>query len=193
MEGVYMKAPERPPSDMSCAELAWELSISQSIVLEMVRRKVLPEPVRLSPGCVRWTAVGSALAPLASTSDDSGPFIIGARSAIKTAPERSPIFGRQQLNAVTPGMIIAVRPAPSSLNSGSQVDANLPFPDALFADNITGSASREAMRPKPRDCSRNDVARAFCAPLDSIPESFAVREPVPLLSRPHEEPTPRLC
>ena len=45
-----MKAPERPPSYMSCAELAWELSISQSTVLEMVRRKVLPEPVRLSGG-----------------------------------------------------------------------------------------------------------------------------------------------
>jgi predicted DNA-binding transcriptional regulator AlpA len=50
MEGVYMNAPERPPSYMSCAELAWELSISQSTVLEMVRRKVLPEPVPLSGG-----------------------------------------------------------------------------------------------------------------------------------------------
>jgi predicted DNA-binding transcriptional regulator AlpA len=50
MEGVHMKVPERPPSYMSCAELAWELSISQSTVLEMVRRKVLPEPVRLSGG-----------------------------------------------------------------------------------------------------------------------------------------------
>jgi predicted DNA-binding transcriptional regulator AlpA len=84
-----MKAPERPPSYMSCAELAWELSISQSTVLEMVRRKVLPEPVRLSPGCVRWswTAVESALATLASTSDDSDPFMVGARNAIKTATE----------------------------------------------------------------------------------------------------------
>lgn len=43
-----MKAPERPPSYMSCAELAWELSISQSTVLEMVRRKVLLEPLPLS-------------------------------------------------------------------------------------------------------------------------------------------------
>ena len=84
-----MKAPERPPSYMSCAELAWELSISQSTVLEMVRRKVLPEPVRLSPGCVRWswTAVESALATLASTSDDSDPFMLGARNAVKTASE----------------------------------------------------------------------------------------------------------
>jgi predicted DNA-binding transcriptional regulator AlpA len=84
-----MKAPERPPSYMSCAELAWELSISQSTVLEMVRRKVLPEPVRLSPGCVRWswTAVESALATLVSTSDDRDPFMVGARNAAKTATE----------------------------------------------------------------------------------------------------------
>lgn len=79
----------RPPSFMSRAELAWELSISQSTVDELVRRGVIPGPVKLTPGCVRWswTAVETALASLAGTTDDGDPFMQGARNAIKTATE----------------------------------------------------------------------------------------------------------
>lgn len=74
---------------MSRAELAWELSISQSTVDELVRRGVIPGPMKLTPGCVRWswTAVETALASLAGTADDGDPFMQGARNAIKTATE----------------------------------------------------------------------------------------------------------
>lgn len=81
---------ERPPSFLSRSSLAIELDISESTVDEMVRRGVLPRPVRLSSGCVRWswTAVETALASLAGSSDDSGdPFMTGARNAAKTAAE----------------------------------------------------------------------------------------------------------
>jgi predicted DNA-binding transcriptional regulator AlpA len=79
----------RPPSFMSRAELAWELSISESTVDELVRRGVIPPAVRLTPGCVRWswTAVDMALASLAGTADDGDPFMTGARNAIKAASE----------------------------------------------------------------------------------------------------------
>jgi predicted DNA-binding transcriptional regulator AlpA len=79
----------RPPSFMSRAELAWELSISESTVDELVRRGVIPPAMKLTPGCVRWSwaAVEMALARLAGTADDGDPFMTGARNAIKTAPE----------------------------------------------------------------------------------------------------------
>lgn len=79
----------RPPSFISRAELAWELSISQSTVDELVRRGVIPGPMKLTPGCVRWSwiAVEIALASLAGTTDDGDPFMQGARNAIKTATE----------------------------------------------------------------------------------------------------------
>lgn len=81
---------DRPPSFLSRSSLATELDISASTVDEMVRRGVLPKPVKLSSGCVRWSwsAVETALASLASASDDSGdPFMAGARNAAKTATE----------------------------------------------------------------------------------------------------------
>lgn len=82
---------ERPPSYLSRATLAAELDISESTVDEMVRRGVLPKPIRLSSGCVRWSwlSVDSALASLASGGDDSpsDPFMAGARNAAKTAIE----------------------------------------------------------------------------------------------------------
>jgi predicted DNA-binding transcriptional regulator AlpA len=39
---------------LSRASLAHALDIAESTVDEMVRRGVLPPPIRLSPGCVRW-------------------------------------------------------------------------------------------------------------------------------------------
>jgi len=79
----------RPPSFMSRKELAWELSISESTVDELVRRGVIPPAKKLTPGCVRWswTAVESALAVFGGTVDDGDPFMVGARNAIKTATE----------------------------------------------------------------------------------------------------------
>lgn len=84
-------ASHRPPSFMSRKELAWELSVSESTVDELVRRGVIPGATRLTPGCVRWswTAVETALASLSGSPDDGDPFMTGARNAIKTATEGS--------------------------------------------------------------------------------------------------------
>lgn len=75
----------RPPSYVSCATLARELDMSETTVQEMVRRGVLPKPVRLSTGCVRWCwedvqlAIGSkAGTPAAANAD---PFLAGAFNA----------------------------------------------------------------------------------------------------------------
>lgn len=81
---------DRPSSFLSRASLAVELDISESTVDEMVRRGVLPKPLKLSSGCVRWSwmAVESALASLAGTADDGAdPLILGARNAAKNATE----------------------------------------------------------------------------------------------------------
>lgn len=81
---------DRPPSFLSRASLAVELDISVSTVDEMVRRGVLPKPLRLSSGCLRWSwmAVETALASLAGPADDGGdPFMAGARNAAKAASE----------------------------------------------------------------------------------------------------------
>jgi predicted DNA-binding transcriptional regulator AlpA len=82
-------ATHRPPSFLSRKELAWELSVSESTVDELVRRGVIPGATKLTPGCVRWSwiAVETALASLTSSSDDGDPFMTGARNAIKTATE----------------------------------------------------------------------------------------------------------
>ena len=46
---------EMPPASyLTKAALAAELMISESSVDEFVRRGLLPPPVRISPGCVRW-------------------------------------------------------------------------------------------------------------------------------------------
>lgn len=82
-------AANRPPSFMSRKELAWELSVSESTVDELVRRGVIPPSAKLTPGCVRWswTAVETALASLTGTADDGDPFMQGARNAIKATSE----------------------------------------------------------------------------------------------------------
>ncbi len=79
----------RPPSFMSRKELAWELSVSESTVDELVRRGVIPPATKLTPGCVRWswTAVETALASLSGTTEDADPFLEGARNANKTTTE----------------------------------------------------------------------------------------------------------
>jgi predicted DNA-binding transcriptional regulator AlpA len=82
-------AANRPPSFMSRKELAWELSISESTIDELVRRGVIPPATKLTPGCVRWSwmAVENALASLTASKDDADPFMVGARNAVKASTE----------------------------------------------------------------------------------------------------------
>ena len=77
---------DRPPSFMSCATLARELDVSESTVHEMVRRGVLPRPVRLSAGCVRWNwaDVQSALGSMTAGGTDVDPFMTGVRNAARS-------------------------------------------------------------------------------------------------------------
>lgn len=75
----------RPPSYLSRSTLAAELDVSESTVDEMVRRGVLPRPLRLSSGCVRWSwqAVEQALSSLGGAVSDqpSDPYMQGAKNA----------------------------------------------------------------------------------------------------------------
>jgi predicted DNA-binding transcriptional regulator AlpA len=77
-------AGSRPPSFMSRKELAWELSVSESTVDELVSRGTIPPPVKLTSGCVRWRwpAVEAALANLGGAGDDGDPYLVGAINAI---------------------------------------------------------------------------------------------------------------
>lgn len=75
----------RPPSYLSCASLARELDVSETTVHEMVRRGVIPQPVKLSSGCVRWcwADVQAALASRSASHISeavSDPFLVGARN-----------------------------------------------------------------------------------------------------------------
>jgi|APMed6443717190_1056831.scaffolds.fasta_scaffold29820_2 predicted DNA-binding transcriptional regulator AlpA len=85
------RAADRPPSYLSKAGLAHELSISETTVDEMVRRGVIPRPARLSSGCVRWRweTVDMALASMGAETDDTPTDIKeGVRRAIEAAKER---------------------------------------------------------------------------------------------------------
>lgn len=74
---------------MSKASLAQALEISESTVDEMVRRGVLPRPVRLSSGCVRWrwASVDMALASMESGGNaaQSDIGMTGVQRAIEAA------------------------------------------------------------------------------------------------------------
>lgn len=76
---------ERPPAYLSCASLARELDVSETTVAEMVRRGVIPPPLKLSSGCVRWrwADVERALASLSANTatEAADPFMEGARHA----------------------------------------------------------------------------------------------------------------
>lgn len=71
----------RPPAYLSKASLAVELDCSESTIDEMVRRGVLPKPLRLSNGCVRWSwaDVEMALSSL-KEGGQQDPFLEGARN-----------------------------------------------------------------------------------------------------------------
>jgi len=74
---------------VSKASLAQALEISESTVDEMVRRGVLPRPVKLSSGCVRWRweSVDMALASLESGGNAAQPddMMMGVQRAIEAA------------------------------------------------------------------------------------------------------------
>jgi predicted DNA-binding transcriptional regulator AlpA len=77
------------PSYLSRKSLARELDVSESTVDEMVRRGVLPRPLRLSSGCIRWNwaCVREALASLEQTAENcaTDPYLAGAMNAAKEA------------------------------------------------------------------------------------------------------------
>lgn len=81
-----------PSSYLTRSSLAAELEIGESTVDDMVRRGVLPKPVRLSSGCVRWrwASVDHALASMESGSQDtpSSEAAAGVQRAIQAAKER---------------------------------------------------------------------------------------------------------
>lgn len=85
----------RPPAYPSRAALAAELAMSETTVDEMVKRGVLPPPIRLSTGCVRWcwADVETALASLkdaqkAPESQPGDPYTRGARNVAKISEGR---------------------------------------------------------------------------------------------------------
>ena len=79
------------PAYMSKATLATALDISESTVDEMVRRGVLPKPVRLSSGCVRWRweSVDAALASMMPGAEGaaSDPYLRGIKNATQKAAQ----------------------------------------------------------------------------------------------------------
>jgi predicted DNA-binding transcriptional regulator AlpA len=80
---------ERPSSYLSCASLARELDVHESTVYDLVKRGVLPPPIKLSNGCVRWcwAEVQAKLASLpggGSPANDD-PFLAGVRNATSAA------------------------------------------------------------------------------------------------------------
>lgn len=76
---------ERPASYLKIESLARELEISERTIHEMVKRGVLPRPVRLSAGCVRWdwNQVRLALDALSGSgaTADEDPFLVGLGNA----------------------------------------------------------------------------------------------------------------
>jgi predicted DNA-binding transcriptional regulator AlpA len=73
----------RPPSYMSRKELAWEISACETTIDELVRRGIIPPPIRLTSGCVRWwwPGVEAALASAEEAGDDGDAYMAGAINA----------------------------------------------------------------------------------------------------------------
>jgi predicted DNA-binding transcriptional regulator AlpA len=73
---------DRPPAYPSKSSLARELDCSESTVDELVRKGILPPPLRLSGGCVRWCwqDVTTALASLKQGTANAGDPYLAAVS-----------------------------------------------------------------------------------------------------------------
>jgi predicted DNA-binding transcriptional regulator AlpA len=71
-------ADERPPAYPSKSSLARELDCAESTIDELVRKGILPKPLRLTGGCVRWCwqEVTIALSSLKGTAEEtSDPYL----------------------------------------------------------------------------------------------------------------------
>lgn len=84
---------DRPPSYLSAASLARELDVSETTILELVRKGILPRGIKLG-GSVRysWTEVQAALSSLkGAAADASGgdPFLAGVMNATAPAARRN--------------------------------------------------------------------------------------------------------
>jgi predicted DNA-binding transcriptional regulator AlpA len=82
-----------PPSYVSRATLATELDCAPSTVDEMVKRGVLPKPLRLSTGCVRWCwedveAALCSLKNVTGSGESSDPYMKGIADATKNEGSR---------------------------------------------------------------------------------------------------------
>jgi predicted DNA-binding transcriptional regulator AlpA len=67
----------RPPAYPSKASLAHELDCAESTIDELVRKGILPKPIRLTGGCVRWdwNDVNAALASLKTAGASGDPYL----------------------------------------------------------------------------------------------------------------------
>jgi predicted DNA-binding transcriptional regulator AlpA len=85
-----------PSAYMTRATLAAELQIGESTVDEMVRRGVLPRPVRLSSGCVRWrwASVDHALSSMEGGEND--PIAVDAQAGVRRALEAAKAGGNRR-------------------------------------------------------------------------------------------------
>ncbi|MDP4022345.1 hypothetical protein Q8W71_06900 [Methylobacterium sp. NEAU 140] len=82
-----------PKSYMSRATLARELDMSESTVSDMVRRGILPRPLRFSAGCMRWrwADVDMALQSLGNSAHaiEDAERAEGVRRAIEASKQRA--------------------------------------------------------------------------------------------------------
>jgi predicted DNA-binding transcriptional regulator AlpA len=72
------------PAYPSRATMAKLLDCAESTVDELVKRGILPKPMRLTPGCVRWkwSAVVAALASIEQGSPaERDPYLVGVKNA----------------------------------------------------------------------------------------------------------------
>ena len=80
---------DRPPAYVSRDTLARELDCAESTVDEMVKRGVLPKPLRLSSGCVRWcwNDVVMALVSLnaGASEAENDPYLSGVKNVTEIA------------------------------------------------------------------------------------------------------------
>jgi predicted DNA-binding transcriptional regulator AlpA len=69
---------DRPPAFPSKSSLAQELDCAESTVDELVRRGILPPPIKLTSGCVRWVWDDVVLALTSLKQGTSGdPYMAG--------------------------------------------------------------------------------------------------------------------
>ena len=86
-----------PRAYLTRSDLATELSIGESTVDDMVRKGVLPPPVRMSSGCVRWRweSVDRALLSLmGGASNDATPINVAERVSRALQAEKNGGRGR---------------------------------------------------------------------------------------------------